>query len=405
MTMTATASLLVDLDDPSKFVREPEADLFDEHEVKDKDGRVIKRVTKADLEQYMAECNTRDLEGCPAAMTCGHTVDDEYDQAGKLVRRATEQEQPPIWGYFRHWKVAYSAQKKRHVLRATPFVMKEHAEEARKYPRASVEAWKTKKIIDPVAILKRTPERPMVWTHQAAGERYKPQDAHRGCYRYAMEPEAAASGGASDPLDPTAAPRADAPGPEEVKRFEMLAGACFPKLKEMHDKYAAACSAAPAMDAPAPGAAEPSKGKPMDDKEKHEMDELKKLVKVQGETNARLERGLVESARRRDLEKYQARGFQFDLEDELKDVVDLGPEKYAAHLKRIERYVKDPAAGEPLVNTSGPAGAGETADKFGMAQMEKANEYMEQNHAALQKLPFDERWQKARKFAMTGKDG
>jgi hypothetical protein len=395
--MSGTTSILDDLKNPEKYVAEPEAELFDEHEVRDKAGNLLKKVTKADLDQYAMESNKRASEGCPSAMTIGHTVDDEMDPDGRLIRRATEQDQPPIVGYFLGWNVKYSAVKKRYVLCATPHVMKERYLEAKQYPRASVEAWPTRKVIDPVAILKRTPERPMVWTNAAVGNRWKPEAQGEPRYRYAMED------GEPDTSkkipEGTGAQMVGEPTPEELERFGMCMKKKYPHLEEMHEKYAAACGAAPTM---AVGSQTM-----MDEKEKHAMAELEKKAKAQEETIKNLEKGLRHEARSKEIEQYAA----ILEKGEKEEILDETPEKYALHKERlVERAARmgDPTAYR-MIDTSRAEAKTGTTKQFGTdptgGDLERATKYMADHHEELQKLPNHEaRWEKAKRFAMTGKD-
>src|SRR5215468_9607095 len=131
--------------EPAEVV--PGVTIFDEHEELGPDGQPVRRFERGDLEDIAVRCNARDaVQPCP--LTIGHTRDN-----------VPEDQQPEIVGYARSFRVAYSAQLGRHILQADFHLYPHRAGYARQFPRVSVELWPNDRVIDPVALLRRTPQR------------------------------------------------------------------------------------------------------------------------------------------------------------------------------------------------------------------------------------------------------
>ncbi len=394
---------LRELDDPAKFVKGEEVELFPAHTryANDKDGKptkqVVKDYTKELLERFAQKTADREKRGQPSAMTIGHTVDDQLDARGVIVRRATEEEQPRIVGYWRKWNVKWSARQQRYVLCATPYYRKEDYEEAKTYPRASVEMWRTMEIVDPVALLRRTPDQPVQVNFSAQGERYRPAANDRR-YRFSMEtgpmePEAAKAPGAGAGTDPTGAPSATAPSEEELEKFSACAAAKYPHLDKMHAKFQAEQQAAtvapvaPVAPAPVAPVAPPA---PTKDKMSARETELATELAAARKTIRKTELEKI-----RDVER-----FEIDVDAEMAEFGDESPNKFAAHLAYIRKNARqDPTADKPWVQT-----ADATADKFSADDVTKAEAYQRQHHARLQQYPPDERADRAMRFVKTGKE-
>ncbi len=125
---------------------------------------------------------------------------------GHVKKETPEIELGPIVGYQRHYRVGTFGPENKTALLATWQIYPNKLALAKEYPRPSVELWPHELIIDPVAILKRTPERDLgTITYQKGGtargaavtrqERtmsVKNLYAKGGApYRYEAEPEAA----------------------------------------------------------------------------------------------------------------------------------------------------------------------------------------------------------------------
>lgn len=183
--------IMATLSDPGRYVRAPGRAIFDEHDEEyfvDKDGRAcapdapgavrkVRRFGKRQLEAIAARCNARDRTGTLAPLTFGHTVP-TVDGKGRPLP-VTERDQPEPRGYATNYTVGHDASLGRHVIRADFYVRRRDHDEARTYPRVSIELWPRQGVIDPIALLRRTPRRDLgQWTY-AAG--------HGPVLRYSME--------------------------------------------------------------------------------------------------------------------------------------------------------------------------------------------------------------------------
>lgn len=182
--------------------------VFDEHFRPEKTlptGRKIpaRDFKKADLEKIARNCNDRDTKGLPAALVLGHTTDDDSEKA-----------QPEIVGYDRNFRVEWSEQLGKNVIKADRYLRREKAREAEQYPRTSVEHWINQDFLDPIALVKRTPKLDIPQWHYTSrkGELVE---------RYSMESDMA--------NDPTSAPDAAAPNPELEAAMMKCVMACLQK--------------------------------------------------------------------------------------------------------------------------------------------------------------------------------
>src|SRR4051812_45335338 len=140
---------LSDLGDPAKFVREPDVAVFDEHVEKGKGGKVVRKFDRAALEEIARNCNARDAGGTPCPITIGHTDPEEAD----------ERKQPEIVGYARNFRVRFDGRLSRWTLRSDYYLFKGKYAYARTFTRTSVELWESDHLLDPIALLRRTPQR------------------------------------------------------------------------------------------------------------------------------------------------------------------------------------------------------------------------------------------------------
>ncbi len=163
-----------DFGNPALWEVHKDLNVFAEHtrQVKDRDGhkRTI-RFTRDKLERIAKRNNARDEKGQPCPLMLGHTEDG-----------VPETQQPPIVGYARTFRVAYDKDLKKWVIRAHYYLKKGRADEAKDYPRTSVEVWANDEFFDPIALLKRTPQLDLgQWTYG--------KGSHRGDVklRYSMD--------------------------------------------------------------------------------------------------------------------------------------------------------------------------------------------------------------------------
>jgi hypothetical protein len=237
------------LDTPA-FVRKPAVAVFDAHEERD-GGRLVRRFTKASLERIAANCNRRERAGTLCPITIGHTDPDDPN----------EKNQPEHVGYARRFRVAYSRQLGRHVILADFYLKKSKAGEAMTYPRVSVELWPSDQFLDPIALLRRTPQRDLGQWHYGKGppaaasawSYSRSTRAGRFVLRYSMSQHTGASMHEDEELmddgadvAPEAAPGAPAELSHEEKAEEFMKH-CF---SHPHAQHFAKHYAMPAEEAP-----------------------------------------------------------------------------------------------------------------------------------------------------------
>jgi hypothetical protein len=147
------------------YRRFPSREIFDEHvEVYHVDEKgepcaptdrgakkVVRRFSRKELKEIAARCNARTRTGALTPLSLGHTDPDQPDEA----------KQPRLVGYAKNFKVRKQSKRRggKWVLCADFFVKQAHLEEARTFPRVSIELWPEDKVIDPIALLRRTPQR------------------------------------------------------------------------------------------------------------------------------------------------------------------------------------------------------------------------------------------------------
>ncbi len=230
------ATLLTQLPDPRYFVRKPGVVVFDAHEERNKAGKLIRKFSKKDLEKIAAQCNKRDATGQLSPLALGHTDPDEKD----------EEKQPPGVGYARGYAVAYSPRLKKWVIQTSFYIRKEAYPKAKTFPRVSIELWPGKEpIIDPIALLRRTPQRDLgQWTYQKGDPRAPLgvsshySRAGKPVLRYSMESQPMAG---ANPWDDTAAEPAM---PEEGIDNPTGEPGSAPTPEE-HETYARHCASHP----------------------------------------------------------------------------------------------------------------------------------------------------------------
>src|SRR6185312_15395579 len=236
-------NLLADLENPDLYVKVPDVPIFDAHveewdeKVKGADGKpktVKKRrvFDKKALAYIAARCNQRDATGNLAPITRGHTIPGEGD----------ESEQPPHLGLAHGYRVRWDDMLGKWVIATNYYFRKDKYDEAKTYPRTSIELYPYSWEIDPIAVIRRTPDRDLgQWTYrrQAKALRYSrrdPQDGRvRPVIRYALEEANMAD-------MPETMPAAEAPaGPSHDEKLMQFAKhvAAHPYAKELAAHYAA----------------------------------------------------------------------------------------------------------------------------------------------------------------------
>ena len=412
--MATAAATTEPLHDPRQYVRRRGVAVFDAHVEKDQKGKVVRKFSRADLEEIARECNRRAAQGSYCPLTLGHTDPDQPD----------ESKQPPVVGYAKDWRVAYSRRLGRWVIEADFYVKRERWREAQGYPRVSVELWPADRFFDPVALLRRTPQRDLgQWTYArgASGNaviRYsmdqkgKTMDEHD-------EDEGGLAGLEDEadeaPLDEGAdAPPGDAPadaGPADHEIAEHFAKHCagYPHMDRLVKRYAMPAPGAEAASAPPP--APPAPAAPAHDPaappDAHEEPETYAMA-MPSATNGALPapaagkddaESYAKKAERLAYGKAKAReavaslaseGFNVPADEEER-MARMEPLQRKQRYEEIRRYWrKAPVGGAPVpVAGAAPAAKRSIAD-MGEAELKLAVHYMKSG------LP----WEKAARKAM-----
>lgn len=161
-----------DLFPPDRFIRIRDVPVFDAHESPGHGGKP-KRVTKDDLQQLARNCNHKfDSVGAATPLSLGHTIDD-----------APESSQPPLIGWAVKFSVKPLLNTGRDALFCDWYVKRKFADAIEEYPHRSVEWWKSRNDLNPIALLKTAPERdlPIIKYSQTP-------DPNEDCYRYTFTP-------------------------------------------------------------------------------------------------------------------------------------------------------------------------------------------------------------------------
>lgn len=238
---TRLSKILEGLSDRSKYVRVPDVAVFDEHEEVyhvDAEGnpcrkgapgarRRVRRFDKAALAKIAARCNERDRTGSLSPLTFGHTVSG-----------GPEESQPEPRGYATRYRVRYDPDLERHVISADFYVRKDQFDKAKTYPRVSIELWPDHGVIDPIALLRRTPQRDLgQWHYDRAGRpvlRYQMESTMANPRRYEAEEDLFDDVPADEPAH--AEPDGDEMSDDEVEQYMRH---CY--SHELADKYARHC--------------------------------------------------------------------------------------------------------------------------------------------------------------------
>lgn len=161
-TVDPAVQALNNFNDPNLWVRRDHVPIFDRHVEHSKDGKVAHDFDEAKLRDIAERSNRREQntgDACP--ITIGHT------RPGK-----GEQEQPPVVGYARNFRVGRFGPRQKLAILATFYFKKNKYKEAMTYPRRSVELWPGSWEIDPIALLRRTPQRDLGLLTDESVERY-----------------------------------------------------------------------------------------------------------------------------------------------------------------------------------------------------------------------------------------
>lgn len=324
--MSATTPNLL----PDEFVVIPSRVVFDQHVERGADGTVSRSFGETELQEIARRCAARDARGAWCPLTIGHTA------PGR-----PEHEQPQSVGYARNWRVGPDPVSGQPALLADFWFKQEHYAEAATYARVSVELWPGDWVIDPVALLRRTPRLDIPqWLYGRAtvGPR-----AGKPVIRYSREatmpqpapPPGGGMGGA--PPSPTNAMPAPGGGDMSAKAMD-YARHCLSHqyAKELTNHFGSGGDAPPGGAPPMPPlGAEPPMQPPGAPPDQFSRDAT--IANLQAQLHA-LQRENRLAARRQDLQAL-AEKVELDVEEELAELGDLEPARYQRELTRIEnRY-------------------------------------------------------------------
>jgi hypothetical protein len=171
-----------------EYVPMDPVEIFVEHELKDGQGNVIRKVDAQKLQKIAQDAASRFAQsGTLARFGPGHTFDDVYelgpDNQPRLVRKFPETEQPPTWGFFHpEWQLQQKADGK-YALYAVPYVKAridyvdngqprtiDGRQAFAEFPERSPEYYHKLDRLHYIALLRRAPKLDMGLTTYAAAE-------------------------------------------------------------------------------------------------------------------------------------------------------------------------------------------------------------------------------------------
>lgn len=411
-----------ELEDPNLYVRLPERVIFDAHEEFDAQGKPVRHFDKAALEHICARTNARDSGGTFSPISIGHTA------PGK-----SETSQPELVGVARHFKTRWDPDLKKWVIVADYYIRRDKLDEAKTYPRSSVELWPDG-TLDPVALLRRTPARDLKsWTFALGGDgaalcysragqptalhylRASADGQRRTVIRYSMEsymadetkipPEKTPEPTPEVPAAAAPAPAPAAPAPDTGDTALHFMAACcnHPAMKRYMAEQAAQQPAPPApttdptqpptTEEPVPFDAAPAAPSGSNtfppatekDKEPERMQKDSDAIRysrLEAEVQALREQA-AQSARQaatadceRLVTQLEAEGFELDRVAEVTDMVGMTPEGRTAHVARVRRYYRQAPTGyRPSIVSNEIPGSG--PKRFSREDTERALKMVE----------------------------
>ncbi len=354
-------------DDASLWEVFPGRNVFDEHEATDPATGVKVKIDRKRLEKIAAQMNERS-QAQPCPLTKGHTVPHQYDDDGKLIRPSREEEQPVTLGYARNFTVAYDDSLARHVLRADFHLDRTKADDAKTYPRPSVEFWPRMNEITPIALLRRTPKRDLgQWIYDRRGP----------CLRYSMEAaamdEPAEKKPENGPTDPTTPPDAAAPDMQMRETILQCLRELLPGMVQQAMQpppTAALQEAAMPAEPEVPGAAEVEDGK----EEVAAGEEEEVEGEEEEEASGKKKKPPVPYARDTDMSAEQVARYERELDTERK--ARKATEDRVAVIERRERVMRyergfeEKGIGDPKHEVARSIGGKKVAD-FSQAEFDE----------------------------------
>lgn len=261
------------LEDPRHYAVRRGVNVFDEHDetyyepvyddkgnpVKDDKGqvkrkKVVKKFTKDELQKIAEHNNRRSARGDLTPLAIGHTKRDP---------EAREEDQPELVGYAKNYRVEWDVPHKRWMLRADYYIRRADYAKAQTYPRTSIELYPASNDIDPISLIRRTPQRDLgQWVYSRDNHSYSRHyarfDPHTGrratVLCYSMEN--------NDMADAYQEPAAPAAPPESTheEMVDQFARHVFshPHAMKLAQHYAAESQAPVGIPDATPSAPEPA---------------------------------------------------------------------------------------------------------------------------------------------------
>lgn len=378
--------------DPTRYVRIDAVPVFDEHE----------GFGREQLDEIVHKCNERERatgDLCP--ITIGHTLKEDPN----------EDVQPDVVGYARNYQLGRFGPGNKLAILADFYLRKDRYEEALSYPRRSVELWKSDKIIDPIALLRRTPQRDLgLLTFKKGGE-VLAYERRTGRLVYALEHDMADT---KNDWDEDSLPA------EEHDKALMYFRHCLKNHavgKHLADQYMKSCGAdpvqhaagaggpsatsvtvpamTPVAPAPAPGGVvapvKPEEDGPEQLRRKEEAIRFQKQEEEKKALEARLaameqyardaQAREVKTLRESEALQLIREGLDFDTVEHMKFVGDMSQEQYARYMPLFKSSCKKlpvTLPGRGLIPTEQPARVlpnGEQPSQYSRDQFEKARDH------------------------------
>lgn len=371
--------------------------VFAEHEktTRAKDGtEETVRFDRDALQEIADNCNRRESEtgdACPLIL--GHIPTD-----------AAEMDLGDIVGYARKFRVGRFGPAQKLGILATFYFLKEKYDAAMQHPRRSVELWTRDQIIDPIALLKRTPQLDLgLLTYQ------RNYSSKHKRYLYAM---------GDDPMEPDAmqqfmkaiqdgfaqlGQKLDACMPQQNSAMASGTNTALPEGGQAPQTYVKSPEAPPA---------DPEKARMVKESESILVAQYQKRAEEQDARIKALEAKETEAVKRyqksqreRDLIQLEAEGFKLDRANELEDFADRDDSAWQKHRERIkQRYQRVPIGDGIPISRDAVEGTDGKAT-FSREQAEAVTNYMMQRESdpEFAKLSGPVRWETAKAAVLAGR--
>ncbi len=363
-TLDPTMHAVNSLKDASKWKIVPNVPIFIPHIRRDEEGKPKYSVSEDDLREIANVCNARARAGVPGKIQIGHTVKDQYDQSGNVIKKIPEHEQPEMVGVFKDFKVGRFGPENKPALLVNLYYRRDKFDHAKTYPFRSVEYYNNVKEITSLALLRKDPDLDMGMLLFERGDERGP------CYHYSSK-GLSMSESLSNEVIPDEGDEMD----EYSKNFMACMSKHFPKLVEQYGcgpGMASSTSVVVPQGVGKNGEANLENGHSMHHSYERQNGTTKPadpLVKENAEMYQRLEQAnnrlaVLEAERRADhlaiqyerqLRSLDPEGQVLKLDEELATLRGMNDEQAKRHIGTLERatqYSRSPV-GQPLVQVDG----------------------------------------------------